>query len=158
MILIFTRKLDVQWFAQQHPWYAEQCNEHKYPLDRRLTIEHVLLATGQWWGVFEQHHVDEHNQYRGSTAWRIRLEIGCGRIGDPFEEHHEHHVSEQQQQKQNLWEKFQKNAGQTLKVQKIDHRHANTKYHVSYSSDNGQFHFVGIQKDDLVVCHLPNGI
>lgn len=158
MSLIFAGEFNVQWFAQQHPGNANQGNEHKHPLHRGLGIEHVFLAAIQGFGVFEQHHVDEHNQYGWGATRCGGLQITLGRVCYPFEEHHEDHVTEQQDQEQNLWQEFQYNAGHTFEVHEVDDRHANAKDHVCHTGDDGQLHLIGVQEDDLIVSHLPDGI
>lgn len=158
MILVLACEFNVQGLAQQHPGNTDQGNEYKYSFNAGLAFEHVFVATVQWFGVLEQHHVDEHNQNGRSTAGCIGLEVGFGSVLNPLEEHHEDHVAEQQNQEQNLWQKFQENAGGTFEVNKVNNRHADTKDHVNNTGNDGQFHFVGIQKDNLVVSHLPDGI
>lgn len=158
MCLILAGEFDVQRFAQQHPGNAKQSNEYENSFQRGLTIEHVFIAAIQRWSVLEQHHINEHNQDGGGTTGSVRLEVSLCCVSHPFEEHHENHITEQQNQEQNLGHELQNDAADTLEMHEVDDRHAYTEYHVSYTGNNRQLHFVGIQKDNLVVGHLPNGI
>lgn len=72
--------------------------------------------------------------------------------------HHEAHVAEEQHQEQNLWHKLQQDGGVALEVHKVEDGHANAKDHVQYADDDGQLHLEAVEKDDLVISELPNGI
>jgi len=84
--LVLAGELDVQGLAQQHPGNAAQADEHKGLLQLWLGLEHEFVATLGRLGVLEQHHVDEHDQDRGSATWCLRLEASPGVVAEPLEE------------------------------------------------------------------------
>lgn len=132
-MLGFSAAHHIQRLAQKHPWNANECNGDENGLNCRLAFEHKFFTTGQWNIFLKQQHVDEHVQ-NGRGASTTECEIGgCATVREPFEEHQEHHVGEKQHQKQNLWQKFEENAGRMTEVHHVDNAHANTENHVNHT-------------------------
>ena len=93
----------------------------------------------------------------------LRSDVGVriGRVGvviNPLEDDDDRQVAKDKEQKNQLWKKLQKELGISPLKDFVPGAQSHAKDHVNQAKDQRDFHFIRVQKDDLVGRRLPNRI
>jgi hypothetical protein len=73
-------------------------------------------------------------------------------------EHEQAHVPEHAGQEDDLGQELAERVGPVVEVLVVPQRHEHTEEHVDDPDDDGDLHLEGVQEDDLVGGHLPQGL
>ena len=93
----------------------------------------------------EEHHVDESDEKIGRAVLAERPGL-VRPVHDPLEEDHEDEVAEDEDQEDDLGEELQDDGVVLPLVHFVPHAQEDPKGHVDHTKDQGDLHFVSVQK------------
>ncbi len=79
-------------------------------------------------------------------------------VARPLVEHEQAHVTEHAGQEDDLGQELAQRVGPIVEILVVPQRHEHPEEHVDDPDDDGDLHLEGVQEDDLVGGHLPQGL
>ena len=171
--------------GEEQPGDAKQRQHQQQALDPKLTGVHVLLTLRAVLLVFlpkdqivqessfynpsimlkthlEEDHVDKCDENRRGAALSRQVAVltlkAAGHKAGPLVEHEEAHVAKHAGHEDDLRHKLAEDIGLVVEVLVIPQGQDDAEEHVNDAEDDGDFHLEGVQEDDLVGGHLPDGV